>query len=61
MKEFIEVTVKGKEQAINVNHIIQFVPFEGKCKIVTTQYLSDQHKIITVDESYDEIKRIISL
>lgn len=53
---FIEVTAYGARRLININNIVEFYD-SGKQTIISTVNQEE----VTVDESYEEIKKVINL
>ena len=62
MADFIEVHLQGKPQLVNLDWVENIWPTENGTQIYFAFTSPDDtsQAFITIDESYDEIKRIIA-
>ncbi len=60
MKQFIEVTVSGSRQLVNVNAIVRVKDGGGEALIIVVPSSSpEEERIIHADQTYEEVLRLI--
>ncbi len=57
--KFIEVTRNKVKTMVNCSQIIHYYPNKDNCRIVLNRINDGSSVIITVSETYDEVKKLI--
>ncbi|MBP1615888.1 MAG: hypothetical protein H6Q13_3336 [Bacteroidetes bacterium] len=60
MNKFIELFVGGRPYFINVSHIVLIKKSENNAVVYFTPLNPDRWSCMTVDESYDEVLKLIT-